>query len=398
LVVTNLYPNPYQPDRAPFNRQQVRALSAHHPLAVIAPIAWTEEAVARWTTAVHLPADRRVRFDGIPIEHPLYVYPPKVLRSWYGWCMRRAVRPAFTRALTEFRPDLVYATWAYPDGWAAVELGHRAGLPVVIKVHGTDVLGLDAYPGRRRLTIEALRRADGVVAVSQDLARQVLTFGIDPQRVRVVYNGIDAQLFHPGPAGAARTRLGLEGSEPLVLYIGNLVPVKGLEILVEACALLKRAHVRFTCCLIGEGPLKPSLERLIARRQLHPRVRLLGPRPHDQLPDWYRSAAVVVLPSWSEGVPNVLLEAAACGTPFIASRVGGIPEIAHLGAGELVTPGDPRLLADAIGRRLTNSLGPPSESPPLIRSHAKVAAELTGLFTQILRTHRPAGGASCLQA
>src|SRR5437667_11460387 len=98
LTLTNLYPNPFQPHRAPFNRQQLRELAARHAVSVIAPIAWTDELAARWRGKAPLPVDRRVTCDGIPVEHPRYVFPPKALRGWYGHLFRRSVRRPFERA------------------------------------------------------------------------------------------------------------------------------------------------------------------------------------------------------------------------------------------------------------------------------------------------------------
>src|SRR5581483_6433525 len=118
----------------------------------------------------------------------------------------------------------------------------------------------------------------------------------------------------------------LPEDRPLVLFIGNLVPVKGVEVLIDACSRLAGRGVRFTACLIGQGPLRGKLEGQIARLGLGECVRLVGGLPHHQLGDWYRAAGVFVLPSYSEGVPSVLLEAAACGTRVVASEVGGIPE------------------------------------------------------------------------
>lgn len=394
LALTNLYPNPYQPNRAPFNRHQFRALAERHEVAVIAPIAWTDELAARRRGGNRLPRDRRVTLDGIVVDHPRYLYPPKVLRGWYGHFFRRSVRRSFERALAEFRPDLVLGSWAYPDGWAAVELGQQAGLPVVVKVHGCDVLcggrGLQRHPERQHQTVEALRRADAVVAVSRDLAEHVIDLGVDAARVGVVHNGVDSDLFHPSPAAEARARLGLGPDEPIILFVGNLETVKGVDVLVEASAALARDGLPFRCCLIGHGPLKRTLERQIASHGLEGRVKLLGPRPHVELPDWYRSATVCVLPSRSEGVPNVLLEAAACGTPFVASRVGGIPEIAHLGAGRLVPPGEPELLAKALASFLD---GPslPQARRVAPRGHKEAASELADVFARVVRERNGSG-------
>ena len=391
LGLTNLFPNPYQTDRATFNRRQFRALAAMNSVSIISPIAWTDELAARWRGSAQIPRNRQVLCDGIEVNHPLYFYTPKILRNWYGEFFRGSVRRVFEGAVADFRPDIVLSAWAYPDGWAAVELGGAAGLPVVVKVHGCDILnggrGLDRDPGRKRRTIETLRRADMVVAVSQHLAERVVGFGVDPSRVQVVYDGIDTGLFHPGDQLAARMRLGLDAQIPVVLFVGNLVKVKGTEILLEACARLIRDGLRFECYLIGEGPLGPRLARQITELGLDGRVRLLGPVSNDRLPDWYRSTSVFVLPSYSEGVPNVLLEAMACGTQFVASRVGGIPEIAHFGAGRLVQAGDSEGLSQAISDALAGPFDHTTGSFPFSRCDTEAASELIRLFERVIRVH-----------
>src|SRR5262249_20192692 len=108
---------------------------------------------------------------------------------------------------------------------------------------------------------------------------------------------------------------------------------------------------------VGDGPLRPDLERQAAASGLCGRVRFIGSRPWSELPDWYRAADVFCLPSHSEGVPNVLLEASACGTPWVASQVGGIPEIANLGVSRLVPPNTPPALAAALRAALTEPAG-----------------------------------------
>jgi glycosyltransferase involved in cell wall biosynthesis len=395
LTLTNLYPNPLHPTRATFNRQQLRALAEQHQVRVIAPISWTDELAWRMKGGHRLPADRRVVCDGIPVEHPRYFFPPKCLRGWYGHFFRESVRRTFRRALAEFRPDVVYSPWAYPDGWAAVELGHQAGLPVVVKVHGSDVLLLSECPRRKKGTLSALRRADAIITVSQDLAERVVNLGADPSRVQVIYCGVDRTLFHPGSQQEARARLGLPSQEPVLLFVGNLVPVKALDVLLEAWAHLDRGGARFHGYCIGRGPLQAHLEGRVRDLGLGGRVHLLGARPHDQLPDWYRAASALVLASYSEGVPNVLLEAAACGTPFVATRVGGIPEIAHLGPSRLVPPGDVAALADAIRDVLQEAPKPPPSAPPRARGLG-MAAESVRVFERV--TGLPAAGARLLPA
>ncbi|HKB02903.1 MAG TPA: glycosyltransferase [Gemmataceae bacterium] len=389
LTMTSVFPSPVQPHYAPYNRHQLAALTGRHEVRVINPILWTVELGARWRGKAALPDDRRSTVDGIPVEHPRYWYPPKVLRGWYGHCYRRSVRRAFDRAVANFRPDLVFAPWAYPDGWAAVRLGARANLPVVVKLHGSDVRLAGQFAGRVGQTARAVCQADGVVAVSQDLANHADGLGADPRRIRVVYDGVDASVFRPGSLAASRKRLGLPADGNILLFIGNLVPVKGLDVLIRACGRLARAGTEFTCLMIGQGPLRASLERQAAAEGLRDRVRLLGSKPHADLADWYRAANLFVLSSHSEGVPCVLLEAAACGTPFVASRVGGIPEIAHFGPSRLVPPGNPDELARAIAASLAGPTRSVRPFPPM-RAHADAAADLEAFFNEVVRDYHAA--------
>ena len=238
LVMTNLYPNPYQPNRATFNRAQLRAVAERGPVTVIAPILWTDELAARRRVGNKLPATRRLRFDNLDVIHPIYYYTPKVFRDWYGHFFAWSVKPYFRQVVAEFRPELIFAPWVFPDGWAALRLGRQVDVPVVVKAHGSDVLLSRQFRGRQRRTVEALQGADHVVTVSQDLARHVVAANVPAARVQVIYDGVDKAAFHAGDRAAARRRLGLAAADKIVLFVGNLIHVKGLDYLLQACDLL----------------------------------------------------------------------------------------------------------------------------------------------------------------
>jgi glycosyltransferase involved in cell wall biosynthesis len=381
LALTSLYPNPFQPTLGTFNYQQVRALSSLHSLRIIAPISWTRELSARWKgkgDRHNMPALRRVERDGVWIEHPRYMFPPKFFRGLYGHCFKRSIARVFHRVVSEFKPDVILGAWAYPDGWAAVKLAHAVRLPIALKVHGSDILTIDRHSPKWPRTAEALTEAESIIAVSQDLAEKVAAFGIAPEKVRVVYNGVDSDLFRPGSMEDARRKLGLEQGIPTLLYVGNLFPMKGVDVLIDACEQLKKKGIAFRCYIVGAGEMRPSLEAQIKLLGLGEQVRLMGSKPHRELPTWFRAVDVFVLPSYSEGVPNVLLEAVACGTRYVASRVGGIPEIAHLGMGWLVPPGDVDALASGIHSSLDACNAPFAANLPQMRSHADAAMELVG--------------------
>ncbi|MBA4067320.1 MAG: glycosyltransferase family 4 protein [Isosphaera sp.] len=382
LAITNLYPNPYQPHRATFNRHQFRLLGQRHPVRVVAPVAWADELQARRRGAAPLPPGRRVTTDGLTVDHPRYVYPPKFGRRWHGRFYLMSVGPTVRRAIRAFRPDLLFAPWAYPDGWAAVRLGKAAKLPVVLQVHGSDILELHRTPEKRPGTEEAVRAADGVVAVSHDLAAHLVKMGVDRGRVRVIHDGVDRTLFCPADKAAERRWLGLPADEKVVLFVGNLVPVKAIDVLLKAFADPVLKPLAPHLVVIGQGPLRAALERQAADLGVADRVRFAGAILHANLPRWYQSADLFVLPSHSEGVPNVLLEASSCQTPWVASRVGGIPEIAPLGASRLVTPNTPPELARAIAESLAD---PPRAFPPGPKPREEAVGELIDFLGERLR-------------
>ena len=384
LALTSQYPTPYRPHSCAHNRQQIKALAERAELQVIAPIAWTQEwAAGREKRRRSMPKDRFLWRDAIRVNHPRFLYLPAIFRKGLGQCYRLSVRRVFALVLQQFQPDVIYAPWAYPDGWTAVRLGHEANRPVVVKVMGSDVHTLSQYPGRRRGTIETLKEADRIVAVSRQLADEVVELGANPGRVHVVYNGVDQALFSPGSRSQARKRLGLDEAIHRLLFVGNLVPVKQVPVLLDACAILRNQGRNFHCHILGEGPLRNSLASQIEQLQLSEHVALEGQRPHAELPDWFRAADVVALASRSEGVPNVLLEAKSCGVPFAASRVGGIPEIAGP-ADRLVPAGDPLALANAMEALLSEERPDVPEGNPHA-TWSESAEALLAVFHQAAR-------------
>jgi glycosyltransferase involved in cell wall biosynthesis len=393
LAITNLYPWAGQELLAPYNQQQFRHLAEEHEMAVIAPVAWTEQVKGWWR-------GRRVRRrylndHGTWVYHPTYFFPPKVLQHQYGKFYLSSISKLAWRLVRDFRPEVVLSSWAHPDGWAAVQIGRRAGLPVVIKVHGSDVLVNTRNARRRRQIAAALCEADGVVAVSQDLADHVVRLGADVTKVHVVYHGTDETVFYPGDQAQARARLGLPRERKMILFVGNLLLSKGTGVLIEACCRLRDRGLPFACYLIGRGSHESTLRALIEQRKLENWVYLAGGYRNDRLPDWYRACDLVVLPSFSEGIPNVLREGLLCGKPFVATDVGGIPELAHPSFSRLVPPGAVPELANAIIEML--AIGPCVEEI-LVRQRIiswKQSARLLAERLQAAIASRPMPASRC---
>jgi glycosyltransferase involved in cell wall biosynthesis len=383
LALTNLYPNVFQETKAPFVRNELLGLSHSHTVRVISPISWMDE-LRGCLRGIRLTCRSTTR-DNIPIDYPRYWYPPGLLRQYYGQLFYQCARRVFHQVATSLQPHLVYTPWAYPDGWAAVRLAREIGVPVVIKVHGSDILLLNQHQAKLIPTTSAVRQADGIVAVSRDLTTRLTQLGVPPNKLYVNYGGVDQSTFFPGSRALAREKLGLPATRRVLLFIGNLVAVKDIPCLLTACTHLRKRRDDFELRIIGGGPLRSELQRLCRQHELTDTVYFEGTMPQSQLGDWFRAADLFVLSSKSEGVPSVLLEAASCGTPFVAPRVGGIPEIVEWGRGVLVKPGDPSDLARGIEKGLEQVW--PGEERILQRSAQDSAWELEQIFEQVLAQH-----------
>ena len=385
LYFSYAYPNSTQPTLGTFNRSLLAALSSQHDIRVVAPVPFPQIIRSRLKgTSPSAPGFQAI--PGVEADYVPFYYPPKVMRDRFDEFLWWSVREQLERTIREFRPDVILSYWAHPDGAVAVRAGRAQGIPVVTIVGGSDVLLL-ARSGRRRTSIlNALHQADAVVAVSRHIAETLIADGLPAENVHVVRRGIDRTIFRPGDRADARRELGLAAKRFTLISVGRLESVKGQTHLIEACHQLFREGHSFAAHLLGGGPLAQRLKQEIRHANLQGTVTLHGSQPQAVLANWYRAADVTVLPSLSEGIPNVLLESMACGTPFVASNVGGIPEIVDERYDDLVSPADAAALAMALRRRLTTA--PPSTYSPESRrfepgSWEDSAAALCDVFASV---------------
>lgn len=227
--------------------------------------------------------------------------------------------------------DVLHAIWADETGFIASVAGRVLGVPVVVSVAGGELVSLPGYglqAGRVSswLVRQALSHADRVTAPCQyaaDLTRAAMP---DPARLTVVPLGVDTQLFCvPAP----------DHRENRLLSVGSLTNVKGHDRLIDALSWLPAS---IGLDIVGEGPLLSTLREQADRLGIADRVTLHGAVSHDQLPRFYQSAALHVLPSRHEAFGMVVTEAAACGLPTVGFRVGVLKEFAESQAGRAVSP------------------------------------------------------------
>lgn len=365
LVVTSQFPIRGEPTRGRPIVQTVQPLARLATVRVVSPVA----VYPRWAQPGSYLAHPPGAPDGLDgeVEYPSYPTLPGLARPFNGWLCARAIDDALAR----FGPDVVLSYWLYPDAYGAMLAARRAGVPLVAGARGSDIRVRDAIS--RRLTGRVVRAADRLLVVSEDLGRlAVQRYGADHARVRVIPNGCDAATFHLADRAAARRALGIAPDAELVLYVGRLVPEKGLRELFAAAGRLAARRPKLQLALVGGGPMRAGLEALAGGAG---NARLAGPLAPEAVARWMAAADVVTLPSYSEGHPNVLVEALACGRPVVATDVGGIPEVVDAASGVLVRPRDEADLAHGLELALAQGLDEFALSRRFSRSWRRVAEE-----------------------
>jgi glycosyltransferase involved in cell wall biosynthesis len=246
---------------------------------------------------------------------------------WQGISIFLRCLPRVIVIHRQWKIDCLDAHYVYPDGLAAVLLGKYLSVPVVVSARGTDINLLPKFRLIRPMIRWTLTQAAAVIAVSAALKEVMIGLGADGKKIHVVPNGVDPTRFQPIPIAEARRRLGLPVQGAIIVSVGTLIPSKGHELTIRALGHLARRQEQIRLYILGEGQYRSYLERLVEEMGLRETVQFAGKRPNEELQFWFSAATVSCLASSREGWPNVVTESLACGTPVVATRVGGVPEI-----------------------------------------------------------------------
>jgi teichuronic acid biosynthesis glycosyltransferase TuaC len=350
-ISTPAYPLPGDPTRGRYIYEIARCLGR---LATIEVFFYTARYPSmRWLRPrTFEPTDVTTDLSTPDVKVTAFDYPsiPLVSRAINGYVGGRAL----LRRLRPFRPDIVLGYWIYPEGYGAWRCARQLGVPCVLGGLGTDIRARDSLT--RWLSGHALRSADQLIMVSQEMRRMVIDrFGVDPARVHAIVNGVNAAIFHPRDATAMRQKLGLSAAHRIIVYVGRFVAAKGVRELLQAFGALAAHDDTLRLVFIGDGVMREELRAQVAAARWGDRVLMPGAMQPEAIAEWLGAANLLCLPSYSEGYPNVVIEALACGRPVVATEVGGIPEIVDATNGRLVPPRDASALrvalAETLGRR-----------------------------------------------
>jgi len=354
LTLSTLFPHADRPTLGVFVERQTSGLAARADveLRVVAPVGlpvWPLSRHPHYAPLASLPAEED--WKGLRVYRPRYRVWPRLGARRTAADIAAALLPLLRELRRDFPFDVIDAEFFWPDGPAAIRLGRALGVPVSIKARGSDIHYWGGRPGIGGQILAAGQAAQGLLAVSAALRRDMIALGMPAEHLRVHRTGIDLDRFRPVDRGAAKAELGVSG--PLLVIAGALIERKGQAIAIEALAALPDA----TLLVIGQGAERAALERLAHRLGVAERVRFLGPLPHDALPPLFAAADVMLLPTVSEGLANVWVESLACGTPVVTCDVGGAPEVIDRPAAGRLVPRTPGAFAAAVADLLSSPRG-----------------------------------------
>ena len=349
LIVTSLFPNKINPINGIFVYNQVQSLKKSLCINVISPIPWVPKLMGLNRTKEYSLNPNFEELNKIPVFYPRFLIFPKQILFPFIWVFYLlTVWKTMRNVKGKFNFDIIHTHFAYPDGFAIVLLAFLFKKPVILTVHGSDINIYTKHLLLRFQILFSLNRCYEIIAVSETLKNIIVKMGISPDKIKVIPMGFDSTKFKPLDTLETRKNMGLPQNSKILLFVGNLIEVKGLPYLINAMWYVSQERQDIVLFIVGDGDKKKDVQSLIHRRGLEKYVKLIGQRPFLEIPMWVNSADALVLPSLNEGTPTILLEALACGKPFVASMVGGIPNLAVGKSCELVPTCDSLALAKAI--------------------------------------------------
>jgi teichuronic acid biosynthesis glycosyltransferase TuaC len=368
LTLATLFPSAARPNFGIFVERQTAALAARDGMdvTVINPVGlppWPMSLTRRYGALNALDAHENWR--GLNVYRPRFTLIPKLGGPINPEMIARAVLPLAKKLHAQNPFDLIDAEFFYPDGPAAMRIAKALGVPFTVKARGSDIHHWAAFKRSKDQILKAADNASAILAVSAALKGDMAVLGMDADKITVHYTGLDKGRFVPRDRESEKAKLGITG--PLVLCVGALIFRKNQSLLIEALRNLPGVSLM----LVGQGDNEGDFRQLARQIGVADRVHFTGNIAHDDLPRYFAAADIMALVSSSEGLANAWVEALACGTPVVASNVGGAPElIRNKVAGRIIEP-----IIDEIVTAISELLANPPASEDVIAAVAHLSWE-----------------------
>lgn len=342
------------------HKQVIHLMNTGCEVRVIVPVPYVPTILRgrnRWEVYENIP--ERDTIDMVSVYYPRYLrLPGKWFHSISCYSQYWGIKKLVRSLIDEFKPNILHTHAATAPGYLGLMIKKMYDLPLICCLRGCDI---NTYPFYDRfsmyLTKKLISGADQLLSVSNALKKTANTIEKPKREIRVVYNGCDSDtfVFRKEYRTQIRNELGISEKDKVLIFIGSLSKEKGILELMAAFTKVNSTKANLHLVIIGNGPEQLRIQNIVASHNIETKVHIIGCRPHDEIPKYLSSADIFALPSHTEGLPNVVLEAMACELPVIATRVGGIPEVVEEGrSGILIDKKNVDSLKDAIESLIKN--------------------------------------------
>ena len=378
LSFSYCFPSKENPNWGIFVYQRLSALGQLENLKVCSPVPWFPLLKGSESDP------KEQQWQNLDIYRPRFFYFPGIMKNGDARLYARGLKNWLKELCRLWQPDILDAHFVWPDGVGVSLLAKELGIPYVITLRGKLYECLK-NPDQTRQCAQALQGAAAVISVSSRMADEALKLGASKERLHVIVNGVDCEIFRPRDRNDCREKLGLPQGGRLLATVSHLGHRKGHHETIRALAGLPDD---VSLVIVGGSAQggTPDILRQVARDAgVEERLILAGSQPYDQVPLYFSAADASVLASYREGCPNAVLESLACGTPVVATDVGAVPDILPIpDVGRIVPVQQVESLREAITDVLEKSWDAEAVVYDSgVRSWSQVAGEVRSIFSHL---------------
>ena len=357
LILTRSFPTKQNPVAAIWLLNQLVELKKYCDIKVVFPYAYVPK--TKFLNPYHRFSQMPEREDvkGIEVCHPKYFMIPRAgfklaLLHWYlaieSLLSYFPSKKVINGIMEKWNPDIVHVQGALSESLIAKMIKKRYKKPLLLTVYGEDIT---LYPRKfpsKYLAMLALKNADAIICQSLFLKNEIKKLGINNKEFYIIPMGTKARDFKPMDKNKARKKLNLPKDKKIILFVGHLVERKGVKYLIHAMSSIIKKEKNAVCYIMGTGYQEDILKKLAKDERLGNYVKFLGQKTNTEVAEYMNASDLLVLPSLNEGLPVVVYEALSCGTPVVATKVAGTPELVDKDVGFLVKPKNAEDLQEKI--------------------------------------------------